>query len=203
MNAIDDENTGWDALATRWQAQPSAAPDVQALEREVHRRSRRLRVVWSIEGVLAVLSIGNCVRALSLGERLPVPAGLVWFLMGLVIVMSGWTLWQRRRQWRAKALDARGLVAFERDRSRTALRIWRVTMWVSVALWATMTLWVLLTAQGRLPMAHAAPPAHWTVSIVLNAVVVVVFAVAGWAICRRHRQRLKGLHALQEAMDAL
>ncbi|AOX62511.1 hypothetical protein BIZ42_10005 [Stenotrophomonas sp. LM091] len=201
MNAIDDENTGWDALATRWQAQPSAAPDVQALEREVHRRSRRLRVAWSIEGVLAVLSIGNCVRALSLGEPLPVPAGLVWFLMALVIAMTGWTLWQRRRQWRAQALDARALMAFERERSRTALRIWRVSIWVSVALWTAMVLWALLTAQGRMPMVQVAPPAQWALSIVVNALVVAVFAVAAWVICRRHRQRLQRLHSMEKMMD--
>ncbi|MCW6029489.1 hypothetical protein K4043_15855 [Stenotrophomonas sp. SRS1] len=201
MNAIDDESTGWDALVTRWQAQPSAAPDVQALEREVHRRSGRLRIVWSIEVILAVLSLANCVRALSLGDRLPVPAGLVWFLMGLVMAMTGWTLWQRRRQWRAQALDARALMAFERERSRTALRIWRVSTWVSVALWTAMVLWAWLTAQGRVPMVQAAPPAGWALSIVINALVVAVFAVAAWAICRRHRQRLQRLHSLEKMMD--
>lgn len=201
MTAIDDENTGWDALTMRWQAQPSGVPDVQVLQREVHRRSRRLRMVWSVEVVLAVLSLANCVRALSLGERLPVPAGLVWFLIGLIIAMTGWTLWQRRRQWRAKALDARALMAFEAERSRTALRIWRVSTWVSVALWTAMTLWALFTAQGRMPMVQVAPPAAWALNIVVNAVVVGVFAVAAWLVCRRHRQRLQRLHSLERMMD--
>jgi len=137
----------------------------------------------------------------QLGERLPVPAGLLWFLMALVIGMTGWTLWQRRRQWRAQALDARALMAFERERSRTALRIWRVSTWVSVALWTAMALWALLTAQGRMPMVQVAPPALWALNIVINALVVAVFAVAAWAVCRRHRRRLQRLHSLEKMMD--
>lgn len=128
-------------------------------------------------------------------------AGLVWFLIGLIIAMTGWTLWRRRRQWRAKALDARALMAFEAERSRTALGIWRVSTWGSVALWTAMTLWALFTAQGRMPMVQVAPPAAWVLNIVVNAVVVGALAVAAGVVCRRHRQRLQRLQSLERMMD--
>ena len=38
-------------------------------------------------------------------------------------------------------------------------------------------------------------------NIVVNALVVAVFAVAAWVICRRHRQRLQRLHSLEKMMD--
>lgn len=44
-------------------------------------------------------------------------------------------------------------------------------------------------------------PAAWALNIVVNAVVVGVFAVAAWVVCRRHRQRLQRLHSLERMMD--
>jgi len=198
MKAESDKRDDWSDLQAAWQAQPTTAPDLAGLQREVGRRVRRMRVLGVANLLVAGIALGNCVRALRLHDRVPLPVPLVIALMLVVAGYTGWALWQRRRQWRAVALAPHALVAFEHARTQTTLRIWRVSTWLGLAVWLALSLNALYVMQYG---AARQPPYTWAIVIGLNALVVLVCATLGGFLGRRLRRRLLRLQAMQRELQ--
>jgi hypothetical protein len=201
MSHIDQRDDDWETLMAAWQSQAAAQPDLQALQHEVSRRSRRLRVLRIGELLMAALSLGNCLRAWLLGSSSPIPSTVLLGLMGLVIGYTVWVQWQRRRQWRARDLDPHALIAFEVTRTLTSIRIWRVSTWSAMALWVALTIWGIVALRVG-PVPGGLPGDGWALNILLNAVVVLVSAGLGFGMGQRRRRRLARLDALRCALDS-
>lgn len=201
MSDIDQRDDDWVTLMAAWQSQPATQPDLEALQREVSRRSRRLRMLRIGELLMVALSLGNCLRAWLLGSRNPIPATILLGLMGLVIGYTVWVQWQRRRQWRAHDLDPHALIIFEIVRTQTSMRIWRVSTWIAMGLWVALTLLGIIVLRAG-PVPGGLPGDAFALSIALNAVVVLVSAGLGLWMGQRRRRRLARLHALRDALDS-
>lgn len=189
----------WDDLRAQWQAQPTPAPDIAALQREGERRNRRVHLRAAIELLVAVIAIGNCVRAL-LDPRKHIPHGLLWALIAVMLVVATWTFIQRRRQWSSSGLAPHALIAFEMMRARISIRLWRVSIWGSLAVWAGLTAltWPALQAGPDAP--GALPPSAWALNLWLNAAVVLVSALIGFCLGLRRRRQLARLQQLQRQL---
>lgn len=192
---------GWDTLAADWRAQPVTAVDAEALQRQVMRRGRRLRWSLGVEALLTTVAIGMCVWATFVLEGAVFSPLASLVVIGSLLGVQGWSLWTRRRQVRDSGLDVRALLALERDRIQTSLRYWRVNTWLAVALWCVLC--------GLLVVVLAAPAdgdvgvssRQLIASVLVNAPVLLGFATFAWWWCRRGRQRLGRLRALQEEID--
>lgn len=200
MNPAHGSMDDWRDLRAAWHAQAVAAPDMDALRHEIARRDRRLRAVRLAERVVAAISLANCVRALFLHDVVPLPVPMIIGFMVLVAGYTVWVEWQRRKQWRAMALEPVALVDFEHARTRTSLRIWRASTWLALGVWIALTLQALASMGG----ASSAPPAPaqaWALSIGINAGVVLVAALVAHVLGRRWRRRLHRLEAMRAALD--
>ncbi|WP_333627940.1 hypothetical protein [Stenotrophomonas cyclobalanopsidis] len=195
------DNPEWSDLQALWQQQPAPpAVDVAALQREAERRSRWIRLRSAIELLITVVAVANCVRAL-LDPRKLIEHGLLWGLIAFVLAVAGWIFVQRRRQWRSRGLAPAALLAFERQRARISMQIWRVNIWLSLAVWAGLV-WMALTAMQAGPDAPGALPAQtWALNLWLNAAVVVVAALAGAWAGRRRQHRLDRLAELEAQLQ--
>ncbi len=195
------DNPEWSDLQALWQQQPAPpAVDVAALQREAERRSRWIRLRSAIELLITVVAVANCVRAL-LDPRKLIEHGLLWGLIAFVLAVAGWIFVQRRRQWRSRGLAPAALLAFERQRARISMQIWRVNIWLSLAVWAGLV-WMALTAMQAGPDAPGAlPPQTWALNLGLNGAVVVVVALAGAWAGRRRQHRLDRLAELEAQLQ--
>jgi len=174
--------------------------DVAALPREAERRSRWIRLRSAIELLITVVAVANCVRAL-LDPRKLIAHGLLWGLIAFVLAVAGWIFVQRRRQWRSRGLAPAALLAFERQRARISMQIWRVNIWLSLAVWAGLV-WMALTAMQAGPDTPGAlPPQTWALNLGLNGAVVVVAALAGAWAGRRRQHRLDRLAELEAQLQ--
>lgn len=200
MNLAHGSTDDWGGLQAAWQAQAVAAPDMDALRHEIARRDRRLRALRLAERVVAAISFANCARALFLHDVVPLPAPMIIGFMVLVAGYTVWVEWQRRKQWRAMALEPLALVDFEYARTRTSLRIWRASTWLALGVWITLTLQAL-ASMGGVSSAPQAPAQAWALSIGINALVVLVAALVAHALGRRWRRRLHRLEAMRGALD--
>ncbi len=195
------DNREWSDLQALWQQQPAPpAVDVAALQREAERRSRWIRLRSAIELLITVVAVANCVRAL-LDPRKLIEHGLLWGLIAFVLAVAGWIFVQRRRQWRSRGLAPAALLAFERQRARISMQIWRVNIWLSLAVWAGLV-WMALTAMQAGPDTPGAlPPQTWALNLGLNGAVVVVVALAGAWAGRRRQHRLDRLAELEAQLQ--
>ncbi len=195
------DNPEWSDLQALWQQQPAPpAVDVAALQREAERRSRWIRLRSAIELLITVVAVANCVRAL-LDPRKLIEHGLLWGLIAFVLAVAGWIFVQRRRQWRSRGLAPAALLAFERQRARISMQIWRVNIWLSLAVWAGLV-WMALTAMQAGPDTPGAlPPQTWALNLGLNGAVVVVVALAGAWAGRRRQHRLDRLAELEAQLQ--
>ncbi|HBS57125.1 MAG TPA: hypothetical protein DEA38_15530 [Stenotrophomonas sp.] len=195
------DNPEWSDLQALWQQQPAPpAVDVAALQREAERRSRWIRLRSAIELLITVVAVANCVRAL-LDPRKLIAHGLLWGLIAFVLAVAGWIFVQRRRQWRSRGLAPAALLAFERQRARISMQIWRVNIWLSLAVWAGLV-WMALTAmQAGSDAPGALPPQTWALNLGLNGAVVVVVALAGAWAGRRRQRRLDRLAELEAQLQ--
>ncbi|HGK7302561.1 TPA: hypothetical protein ACJ509_000390 [Stenotrophomonas maltophilia] len=195
------DNPEWSDLQALWQQQPAPpAVDVPALQREAERRSRWIRLRSAIELLITVVAVANCVRAL-LDPRKLIEHGLLWGLIAFVLAVAGWIFVQRRRQWRSRGLAPAALLAFERQRARISMQIWRVNIWLSLAVWAGLV-WMALTAMQAGPDTPGAlPPQTWALNLGLNGAVVVVVALAGAWAGRRQQHRLDRLAELEAQLQ--
>lgn len=200
MNPETDSNE-WSDLQALWQQQPSVPTvDVAALQREAERRSRWIRLRSALELLVTVVAVGNCIRAL-LDPRKLIAHGLLWGLIVCVLAVAGWIFVQRRRQWRSRGLAPAALLAFERQRARISMRIWRLNIWGSLAVWAGLV-WMAHAAMQAGPEAPGAlPPQTWALNLWLNAAVVLVAAVAGALAGRRRQRRLDRLADLEAQLQ--
>jgi hypothetical protein len=201
MNREHLSTDDWGDLQAAWQTQAVAAPDMDALRHEIAGRDRRLRALRLAERTVAAISLANCARALFLHEVVPLPVPMIVGFMILVAGYTVWAEWQRRKQWRAVALEPAALVDFEHARTRTSLRIWRVSTWLALGVWIAFVFQALLSMDG----ASSAPPVPawaWALSVGLNALVVLLAALVACALGRRWRRRLHRLEAMRAALDA-
>lgn len=200
-SAIEGGGDDWDALAARWRAQPVVAVDPAALRRDVARRGRWLRGWLALEIVLSVVALGICAWA-AWWVRPPLFSPPVLLaVVAAVVGFQGWSLWIRRRQIRDVGLDARALLALERDRIDTSLSYWRTSAWVMVALWVGLFAFLMAAiAAGTdaLPMT----PRQAASALALNAPLVVAGAVFAWLWSRRCHARRRRVVALQAELDA-
>ncbi|MDT9583344.1 hypothetical protein RS982_18815 [Stenotrophomonas indicatrix] len=197
MNPATD-NDGWNDLQALWQ-QTSSLPvmDWTALQREAERRSRWIRLRSALELLVATAALGNCIRVL-LDPRKLIAHEVLWSLMALVLLVTGWVFVQRRRQCRSRGLPPAALLAFERQRARISMLIWRVNIWLSLVVWAGLVLIARSAMQAGPEAPTALSPQTWALNLWLNAAVVLMTAVAGaWAGGRRRRRlaRLADLEA--------
>jgi len=189
----------WADLQSVWQVQAAVAPDLPGLRREVERRLRRMRVVCALEVLVAFVALGNCTRALLMHDRVPLPVPMIIAFMALILGYTSWALWQRRRQWLAVALAPHALIEFERARTLTSLRIWRVSTWLALGVWIALTVNAIHAMQNG-PV--RLPAYTWLIVVGLNAWVVLASAALGWWLGRRRRQRLRRLQAMQQELQA-
>lgn len=195
------DNLEWSDLQTLWQQQPGLPPvNVAALQREAERRSRWIRLRSAVELMITVVAVANCVRAL-LDPRKLIAHGLLWGLIAFVLALAGWIFVQRRRQWRSRGLAPTALLAFERQRARISMQIWRVNIWLSLVVWAGLV-WMALTAMQAGPdVPGALPPQTWALNLWLNGAVVVVAALTGAWAGRRRQRRLDRLAELEAQLQ--
>ncbi|WP_312708915.1 hypothetical protein [Stenotrophomonas sp.] len=200
MNPATDSNE-WNELQALWQQQPGVPTvDVAALQLEAERRSRWIRVRSALELLITAVAVGNCIRAL-LDPRRQIAHGLLWGLIVLVLAVAGWIFVQRRRQWHSRGLAPAALLAFERQRARISLRIWRLNIWLSLAVWAGLVWMALTTMQAGPEAPGALPPQTWALNLWLNGAVVLVAAVAGAWAGRRRQRRLDRLTELEAQLQ--
>lgn len=200
-----DAHEDWTALGTHWRAQPPPLPDGwdgwDALGAEVRRRSLRLRLLRLFDLLMAAVAVGMCAWATSLPPPRNLPAGAGIGLAALVLGYTAWAQWQRRRQWRAYAATPAALLEFERGRTLTSLRIWRVSTWLSCAMWIGLVALALLAwhagdAPGRLPASV------WLTNVVANGGVLLAAALLAWGAGVRARRRLRRLQRLSRSLAA-
>ncbi|AWH51851.1 hypothetical protein C1924_00905 [Stenotrophomonas sp. ESTM1D_MKCIP4_1] len=196
MNPATDSNE-WSDLQALWQQQPTLpAVDVAALQREAARRSRWIRLRSALELLVTAMAVGSCVRAL-LDPRHLVAPGLLWGLIVFVLAVAGWIFVQRRRQWRSHGLAPAALLAFERQRARISMQIWRLNIWLSLAVWGGLVLLARDAMQAGPDAPGALPPQTWALNLWLNAAVVLGAALAGAWAGRRRQRRLQRLAELE------
>lgn len=200
MNPATDSNE-WSDLQALWQQQPSVPTvDLAALQREAERRSRWIRLRSAVELLVTTVAVASCVRALFDPRRL-IAHGLLWGLIVFVLAVAGWIFVQRRRQWQSCRLAPAALLAFERQRARISIRIWRLNIWLSLAVW-TGLVWMAHTAMQAGPDAPGAlPPQTWALNLGLNGAVVLAAALAGAWAGRRRQRRLNRLAELEGQLE--
>lgn len=198
MTGTEPAAADWAALRTAWCEQPLAAVDWTALRGEVTRRSRRMAVTRVLELAAAAIAVMLCLTLALLpkagwNDR---ATGLV--LLAVALGFTGWTQWHRRRQWRALDLAPPALLAFEHGRTRTSLRIWRTSAWLSLTLWCG--LYAAAWADLAFGLWGADPVRVWGINLAVNAVVVIVSAAIACGLGRRARARLRRLDDLAAAV---
>ncbi|WCE05084.1 hypothetical protein [Pseudoxanthomonas sp. JBR18] len=194
MQQSDPHTEDWETWAADWQAQGAVTPPWPALHAEVARRSRRVRLWWIGELLVAMIAIGNCLRVMWQSPE-SIPASVLWGLIALVVFHMAWVQWKRRHQWRARTLDPGALIAFERTRTQTSVLLWRVSIWISLLLWMALMVW------GLAGLPETLPARNWAMSGIANALVVLVFALIGVVLGRRCRRRLERLARLEALLE--
>ncbi|MFT4247378.1 MAG: hypothetical protein QM581_04970 [Pseudomonas sp.] len=195
-----EDREEWIALGTHWRAQP--LPEWwDALGAEVRCRSLRLRWLRRFDWLMAAVAVGMCAWATQLPPPRNMPVGVAIGLAALVLGYTAWAQWQRRRQWRAYAATPAALLEFERGRTLTSLRLWRVSTWLSCAMWVglvvlAMLAWHAEDAPGRLPASA------WLTNVVANGGVLLAAALLAWAAGARARRRLRRLERLSCSLAA-
>lgn len=188
----------WDEYATLWRGQRTDLPDLARLRREA--ATARLRgwavsVVEIVSVAVAAVVVGSLVAERGAGMRVSVVA-LACLAFGTAF--AGWTLWNRRWQWRRVALAPPALVASQIERVQASLRFWRVNTAVMIA---------LAVAVAALGLAHVAgwidglSPARWWIVALGNLPLVVVSLLWGRRRESALRQRLGGLEALRRQLS--
>lgn len=195
MQQSDQHAEDWGTWVADWQAQAAVPPPWPALRAEVARRSRRVRLWWIGELLVAMIAIGNCLRVMWQSPG-AIPTPVLWGLIALVVFHMAWVQWKRRRQWRAQSLDSGALIAFERARTQTSVLLWRVSIWISLMLWLALMGWGLACLTGVTGLPDTVPAWNWAMSAIANAVVVLVSALVGVVLGQRCRRRLKRLARL-------
>jgi hypothetical protein len=195
MKPLDDAQ--WNDLGGLWRAQALPGPDLERLRREARRGRRRERLLSLVDvGALVVAAV---VVGRFAAERGAAPAAQV-ALATLVAagVFTGWTLWNRRAQWRRFALAPVALVDGEVQRAQASRRFWRVNTRVMFALVGASLL--LATAQWAGWVAGLSPQRGWIVAAAANVPLAMVSVL--WARRRERalRERLDHLEALRRQL---
>lgn len=193
----NDELPEWQAAGAAWRGQRVPALDIDALQKEVAHRSRRMGVVRALDLLCGALAVVLCLYAMWQAED----TSERWVDAGLIVVVVAFTTWvhhKRRRQWRSVDLEPAALLAFESARTRTSMQVWRASVWLVCALWSA------LAAQTLLVLSADAPEPRAVVglmrSLAANAVVLLVSSSLAWWLSRRGRARLRRLHALEQQL---
>lgn len=202
-NAVEAGSGDWSALAADWRTQPLMAIDPDVLRRDVVRRGRWLRAWLALEIMLSVVALGLCAWATWWVQPSLFSPPALLAVAASVIGFQGWSLWIRRRQIRDIGLDARALLALERERIDTSIHYWRVNAWVMAVLW--VALFGLLMAAAAMPVGAEGVPltaGQAALALAINAPLVVAVAVLAWWLCRRGRERRERVVALQAELDS-
>lgn len=199
--AIDPRDPDWRSLGKDWRAQAGDPVDSAHLIADVRRRGRRLRLAHVAELVATLIAIGLCLWAARWPESSGLPRGVTIAAIVFVLGCQAWSLWIRRRQLRDSGLDTRALLALEQDRIVTSRRYWRFNIWAVVVIWIGLAAWLLhATSPSAGEAARFARPA--LVSLLVNLLVLLGFALYAWWSARGNRARMARLRRLQEELDA-
>jgi hypothetical protein len=198
--AIDPRAPDWRSLGDDWRAQVGEPVDSAHLVADVRRRGRRLRVACVAELVVSLIVIGLCLWAARWPEASGLPREVTIAAIVFVLGCQVWSLWIRRRQWRDSGLDMRALLTLEQDRIVTSQRYWRFNIWAVVGIWTGLAAWLLYaTSPAAGDAARFARSA--LVSLLVNLLVLLGFALYAWWSARRNRARLARMRQLREELE--
>lgn len=200
MTSQDKGMAEWQALGQDWQQTAGSVIDVEALQRSIDQRSRNLRLSTLVDLTVAGVALAVCLWSMLTKAHTTLSIAGHSVLIALVLGWMGWSLWQRRRQWRAIDQAPDSLLDFELARTRTSRRLARVSIWlttaISLALFLVVTAaadsWWPEQAQGRDGLFLSL----WAM-LALNAVSALIVAIYSY----RLRGRSDHLHALKASLQ--
>ena len=194
MTGHSDHDPQWHELQSAWSERADSAAPSHAMAGAIHRRMRRQRMMWWLEGAVAFAGL---ILAAVLAWRSDQPglAGLAGLAGGLVsallvtaAALSVWTTFSRRTAWARTDRGPDGTVRAALDATRASIRLWqvhRVLTWLAGA-----GLSLLALAHGLDLMTVRTP-----VALVYAAVLVVALCAASDALVRIRLRTLEARSA--------
>lgn len=183
MNSRDPETTQWQDLRETWNAEPARARIDPSTLRALQRRVRRYRLLWWLEGAVALCGI-LLASMLAWQGRIASTAGLV--VAALLLMATGlacWTALNRRTAAKMGDQGSEGVLMAAAGATRASIRFWYVNR--------TLT-WLAGFAFCVFVLARMASEAHLEPAILAYAPLLIAPLCLASDILMRSRLRRLG-----------